>query len=74
MTEEHPFHPLKVNCPADIFRNIDMRVSQDLITILTHASDTTRAKLRQLIDRMDYEGLGKFVIDELNHYRWSRNS
>ena len=71
---EHPFHPLKVNCAGDIFKNIDMRVSQDLIMILTHASDTTRAKLRQLIDRMDYEGLGKFVIDELNHYRWSRNS
>jgi hypothetical protein len=69
---EHAFYPVNVICHADIFKNIDRRVAQDLVTILTDSSDTTKAVIRQAIDRMDYDGLGKLLMSELNHYRANR--
>lgn len=69
---EHIFYPVRVKCHADIFKNIDRRVAQDLTTVISSASDTTLCVMRQAIDRMDYEGLGKLLVLELNHYRANR--
>ena len=69
---EYIFYPVKVRCHADIFRNIDRCVAQDLTTVISNASDTMLCVLRQAIDRMDYEGLGKLLVLELNHYRANR--
>jgi hypothetical protein len=69
---EHAFYPVRVRCHADIFKNIDTRFAQDLVNIIENLSETGRAKLRQLYDNSDNDGMGKFLTLELLHYRANR--
>ena len=69
---EHAFYPVKICCHADIFKNIDARFAQDMVNIITNLSETGKAKLRQLYGNSDNEGLGSFLMSELNHYRANR--
>ena len=65
---------LRLTCPADIFRNIDLRFAEDMALVIANLSETGKAKLRDMHDRCDEVGMGRFIMAEMNHYRANRGN